>query len=120
MTIQAGGETWHKSTHVRDLSATHPEVFDHDLAYVLDNWLMVGEKFNTQHNAWQRHYMAIVPEENGPRHMVRVVTETAHMQGVERRRIVTAFRDGKSTRHWLNGNMEYFYRRYRDLEVRYA
>ena len=71
MTIQAGGETWHRSDHV---SNTHPEVLDSHIAYVLDNWTLAGDRFNETHQCWQRHYMTIVPDDTEAGHMVRVVT----------------------------------------------
>ena len=117
MTIQAGGETWHKSDHVRD---NHPDVLDYHLAYVLDNWMVEGDRFSKRHQRWQRHYMSILPDDTEAGHMVRVVTETARVEESELKRIVTAFRDTMSRRHWSRGNIGYFTARYRDLEVRDA
>ena len=120
MTIQAGGETWHQSEHMRNPATSHPEVIDDHLLYVLDNWTLAGDRFSRTHQRWQRHYMAIVPDDAEGGHMVRVVTETEQYEEDERKRIITAFRDRQSGRHFHRGNMDYFNRIYQDLEVRDA
>lgn len=124
MTIQAGGETWYQSDHVRDPATNHPEVLDYHLTYVLDNWTLAGDRFSETHRRWQRHYMAIVPDDTPDHteegHMVRVVTETEQTEGRERKRIVTAFRDTESAKHLRRGDIHYFNRIYRNLEVRDA
>ena len=70
MTISAGGETWRQSDHVQDPATKHPEVLDYHLAYVLDNWTLAGDRFSKTHQRWQRHYMAIVPDDPEEGHMV--------------------------------------------------
>ena len=105
MTISAGGETWHQSDHVQDPATKHPGVLDYHLAYVLDNWTLVGERFSKTHQRWHRHYMAIVPDDTEGGHMVRVVTETKQYEEHERKRIVTAFRDRQSGRHFRRHNV---------------
>ena len=117
MTIHAGGETWHKSDHV---STNHLEVLDSHIAYVLDNWTLAGDRFSETYQCWQRHYMAIAPDGTEAGHMVRVVTETEWFEDFASRRIVTAFRDSQSARHLRKGDIDYFSRIYRDLEVRNA
>ena len=120
MTISAGGETWRQSDHVQDPATKHPEVLDYHLAYVLDNWTLAGDRFSKTHQRWQRHYMAIVPDDPEEGHMVQVVTEAVESEGLQRKRIVTAFRDSESGKHWRERDIDFFNRIYRDLEVRDA
>ena len=105
-TINAGGQTWYQSQHI--FNRPHEGITDAHRAYVLDNWLLAGTRPN-QEGRLARHYFAFVPEIG---YIVRVVTS------FEGNRVVTSHIDGTATRHWRNGNIEYFRRRYPDLEVR--
>ena len=104
--ITAGGRTRTVSQHIRN--EPHIGVTARRVEYVLENWVIRG--IHTSPDGRQsRIYLAVVP---GLGKMVRVAVS------IDDETVVTAFPDGSATNNWNKRNLDYFTRRYQNLEMR--
>ena len=110
-TIQAGGRIFTKSAHL--FTGVHPEMNDQIRAYILDNWVIAGDRQDPETGKWSRNYMAEVPE-IGKMAMVAVSLEADSPPNF----ISTSHVVGKLTTRWRQGDLDYFYRRFQRVEIR--
>ena len=110
-TIRAGGQTFAKSEHL--LTRPHPEMTDRIMARVLENWVIAGNRQDPETGKWSRNYMAEV-RELGKMAMVAISLEADSPPNF----ITTSHPIGKLTGKWRKGDLDYFYQRFQDVEVR--
>ena len=107
-TIAAGGRTRTVSQHMRDF--THPGITARRVERVLDDWVLRGVHSGPDGRE-SMAYFAPVP---GLASMVRVAVS------MDDAVIITAFRDRRATRHWNQGDLDFFNRSLLNMEVRDA
>ena len=105
--ITVGGRARTVTDHLR--RTQHGGITAERLEYVLENWLIRGTDTD-ERGRLSVAYLGFVPRLDN---MVRV------MVSADDERVVTAFQDSTATRNWNRGNLDYFYRRYRNAEMRY-
>ena len=82
-------------------------------AYILENWVIAGDRQDPETGKRSRNYMAEVPE-LGKMAMVAVSLEEDSPANF----ITTSHPVGKLTAKWRQGDLDYFYRRFERVEIR--
>jgi hypothetical protein len=92
------------------LDSPHLGVTDEHVSHVLEHWRLRGIRTSANgRQSWG--YLAFVP---GLEEMVRVAVS------LDDELVISAFQDRTATRHWNNGNRDYFVRTYQNMEERDA
>ena len=104
--ITAGGRTRTVTDHLR--RTRHDGITAERLEYILDNWLIRGIDTD-ERGRLSVAYLGFVPRLDN---MVRV------MVSGDNERVITAFQDSTATRNWNKGYLDYFDKRYRNVEMR--
>ena len=104
-TFTANGQPWRMSRHA---AAAHYDVTHEHRAFVIENWQLRGLQWDTHRKEWLRVFFAIVPEKGK---MVVVVARQ------DQNHVVTSHTHSEATRRWTRGDVDYFRRKYTDLEL---
>ena len=90
------------------MSRNRADITAERVEYILENWVVRG--IHTAIDGTQSWVYFATPPDLGK--MVRVAVS------IDDERIATAFPDTQANNHWSRGNISYFGRKYRNVEVR--
>ena len=90
-------------------NTAHNDVTHAHRAFVIENWQLRGLQWDAHREEWMRVFFAIVPEKEK-----MVVVVARHDQN----HVITSHTHSEATKRWTRGDVDYFRRKYTDLELR--